>query len=133
MDVVRGRSGWKMASATFLGAFPSVRKEKMKRVMVSNAFRILRRLIHIDEPVSGLFDDILGALAAIERSDNRSLRAYEIVLASRILHSLGYWPTEVKDAEFLSGPIGEIKVDDILNDRVRIASVINASLRQTHL
>jgi recombinational DNA repair protein (RecF pathway) len=99
IDLVRGRSEWKLISAQSIDSFASLWRHPLKRRILAEHTHLLRRLIQGEERHELLFDEILRGLRFLSTVENKAeneaeLRAGELVLLVRMLSCLGYWSAQ---------------------------------------
>lgn len=132
-DLVRGKAGWRLTSAMLLAQYSNVGSSKDKRIALTQGFRLVARLVHMEEPVPGLFEDLADFLRIADRSSPEDVRSYELAFAARTLHRLGYWGSRETDPEVFAGALGNISPAYMKEHHRRIVSMINAALRASHL
>jgi len=103
IDLIRGKYGWKLISATPVASQRAVWRDDRKRHIVAGHMQLARRLIQGEEAHGVLFDDLLLGYKFIHSlSDEESLRDAELLLAARLLSRLGYWGEDAQLAPILS-------------------------------
>jgi DNA repair protein RecO len=91
-DLVRGRSGWKLISASPVHSFYDAWKSPLKRRILAGHAQLLRRLVQGEEGHEALFVHVRDGYHFISTMhDEESLRDAEILLTVRLLARLGYW------------------------------------------
>ncbi len=92
IDLIRGKHGWKLISATPITSHRSLWKEERKRRIIAGHMQLTRRLIQGEEPHPTLFDDLLRGYDFIySLHDEGALHDAELLLSVRLLSLLGYW------------------------------------------
>jgi hypothetical protein len=133
VDLVKGKGGWRITSATGRGAF--LRAPSARRIFFAFG-RLLTRLLAGEERHPELYDDVLlGLMYAEGLSDNSShLRAAEMLLVIRALFLLGYWGEKEEYRELLPpAPWSHETIARVVHERRQLLLLLNATLRDTHL
>jgi DNA repair protein RecO len=92
VDLIRGKHGWKLISASPISSFRDLWSEEQRRVITAQHASLLRRLIQGEEKHEQLFDDIISGLRFLSSvTDTESLRDAELLMVVRLLAKLGYW------------------------------------------
>ena len=97
VDLLEGRSGWRITSAQPITSHTDVWRHKAKREIVAQYMRLLTRFIQGEEEHAALFSDLLSALiylGSLEEGDD--LRMAELLMIVRALELLGYWGDKEK-------------------------------------
>jgi DNA repair protein RecO (recombination protein O) len=135
VDLIRGRHGWKLISATPISSFHELWKHEGRRRIAANHVELTRRLIQGEERHESLFDDIVSGLSFLSTLyDPESLKDAELLLVMRLLGSLGYWgepkdiPSTLQESTF-----GDSDLPTIRALRSQIVLHVNESLRSTQL
>jgi recombinational DNA repair protein (RecF pathway) len=104
-DLVRGRSGWKLISATPVSTnFESWKTPHKRRILAGHA-QLLRRLVQGEEEHAALFAHVRdGYLFIRDIGDEELLRDAEILLTVRLLARLGYWSLEDSLTPYATAP-----------------------------
>jgi DNA repair protein RecO len=132
-DLIHGKVGWRITSAVLSAEFPGVRKEKEKRVIAASGFRLVARLVHGEESVPAIFDDLIDFLSAVDTASLEDSHTFELLFAARVLGNLGYWKPMESDEGVFDGGLKDAPLAGIVADRSRFVASINEALRQTHL
>jgi DNA repair protein RecO len=131
MDYLRGKNGWKVTSALPKITFPNIYSQQMKRVLVAQQFRLLRRMVHGEERHQELYKHLMEMLYSIESAGDHELRPAELLFTIRLLAHLGYWGDS--HADLLHNPIESTLFSRVETDRRELIALINSALRMTHL
>lgn len=135
IDIIRGRHGWKLISATPISSFRDLWKEEEKRRIVAGHMQLTRRLVQGEEPHESLFDELLRGYRFVHTlRDKEQLRDTELLLAVRLLSLLGYWgnsPELAPATEKLGYNIEDLA--RLRQDRSAIISMVKNALDLTHL
>lgn len=92
IDLVRGKQTWRLISARPVDSLGDLWRHPSKRRILAHHTGLLERLIQGEERHEVLFDDILQGLVFLRTvSEERELRAAELLLVIRLLTHLGYW------------------------------------------
>lgn len=110
VTLVRGKSGWRITGAEAIQNLYSKTTTRDARAFLRNTFLLLRRVIHGETPHSAIFDDILSAENLCESIDPKRL---EIILAHRILYTLGYIALEGEKQEYAGQALTKEYIDTI--------------------
>lgn len=135
IDLIRGKYGWKLISATPISSQRALWESDQKRRIIAGHMHLARRLIQGEEAHASLFDDLLSGYEFIRSlTDEGSLRDAELLLAVRLLSLLGYWGEEsiLLPVFARSG----YHVDDlslIRTERNAIVAKVNHALHSTQL
>lgn len=135
VDLIRGKNGWKLISATPISSFRSLWVREDHRRIAANHVELTRRLIQGEERHESLFDDILQGLKFLSTlHDGESLRDAELLLVVRLLESLGYWGGHKDLAPLLSSvTYRDEDLPKIRRERSLITACVNDSLRSSQL
>jgi recombinational DNA repair protein (RecF pathway) len=85
--LVRGRSGWKITGAESMTNFYNVARTREARALTRDTLRLLRRLVHGEEPHVQLFD---GVVSILEPCEEGYETPHYLIGALRMLMALGY-------------------------------------------
>ena len=123
-DLVRGRDFWRLTSASKIGELENLPKSFEKFRIISNIARLLRRRLAGEEANQKFFDDLVSGLRGLESAKSGSeINNTEVVIVLQALAHLGY--------------VGSDKVSDLISQvelrKIEILSLINQTLRETHL
>lgn len=132
-DLVRGKAGWRVTSASLAEEFPFARRGKHVRVALAGGFRLVARLVHPEEPVPELFEDVRDFLSVLSVCSKENVLRYELVFAVRTLHRLGYWGAREIDPGVFNGKLSDISLALLERHRNHLVRSINDALRQSHL
>jgi DNA repair protein RecO len=135
VDLLRGKYGWKLISATPINSFHVLTRHDVRRRIAAEHLHLLRRLIQGEEKQEKLFEDLVAGLAMLgETSDREQLKDIELVLVVRLLHALGYWGEfSLSLPNFSEKPLGEIDLAAVRPLRHVIVSAVNHALESTQL
>ena len=124
VDLVRGKDFWRLGSGAKTGELENLLKRKEVFAVVSNISRLLKRLLPGEDVNPALFVDVIKGFSILETAASREeIQNAEIITVLRILADLGY--------------IGADKMSDLISQittkRIEILSLINQTLKETHL
>ena len=135
VDLIRGKHGWKLISATPISSYRELWGEERKRRIIAGHMQLTRRLIHGEEPHMSLFDDLLRGYDFVRSlRDDGALRDAELLLSVRLLAHLGYWGED----EVLAPVLARTAYDDadllLLRPlRSAIIAKVNSALHSSQL
>jgi DNA repair protein RecO len=141
VDLVRGREIWRVTNAKIISGkrsdlFEFLRSDlgNLKIKLLGNIFTLIKRLCRGEEKNPELFENLnqIYAFLEAENISATDLRNFECVAVLRILHSLGYIGGE-NFSVFVSSPIEGPMLKIAGQERAKIVSTINESLRESHL
>lgn len=103
LDLVRGKSGWKIISGAEDRAYAFIKKEGSAQKIFARACLLIVRLVHGEEQDQKLFEDLLSVAEFLEKNSlPQSLETYfETLLTLRVLVRLGYIDPAPYTADFL--------------------------------
>lgn len=105
IDLVEGKSGWRLISARPITSFRALWEDREKRRIAAELAALLKRLIQGEERHAELFEDILLGLSFLEGVEERHvLGDAELLLVVRLIAALGYWRAEERFAPLLALP-----------------------------
>jgi DNA repair protein RecO len=135
VDLIEGKYGWKLISATPISSFRHLWKHEGRRRILAQHATLLRRLIQGEERHEALFDEILKGLRALsEITDPELLKDIELYLVVRLLDSLGYWGGRLTPVPELISANGTLSDSSMLRPRRRELIVgINEALHSSQL
>jgi DNA repair protein RecO len=135
VDLIRGKYGWKLISATPIASFRVLWAHEARRRVAANHVELTRRLIAGEERHESLFDDLLSGLTFLSSLyDGELLRDAELLLVMRLLHSLGYWGGKAELSPLLETlHYADADLEKVRTERSTIVSCINDSLRSSQL
>ncbi|MBP9748319.1 MAG: hypothetical protein KBD17_01720, partial [Candidatus Pacebacteria bacterium] len=81
-----------------------------------------------------LFTDVMSGLLVLEKSkDEQELRNIEMIIVLRILNNLGYIGGGEDMQKLVRSPLEAGLVYEISEQRSKVLSLINKTLKETHL
>ena len=99
IDLVSGKSGWRLVSARPIDSFRESWDHAEKRRILARHAQLLRRLIQGEERHEKLFDDVLSSVYFLHSlTKDESLSDVELLMVVRLLDELGYWGKKEKFA-----------------------------------
>lgn len=139
IDLVRGKSGWRVISATAQENLASFSNDKRAHALgaIKRISCLLEKLLPDEEKNEELFSDVVLALRALKSDavSNESMQDFEVLLLMKILSRLGYWGEGAGFKSFLE-PF-EIDNPNTLASFMPVRStairLINESLKETQL
>ncbi|OGZ06482.1 MAG: hypothetical protein A2845_06215 [Candidatus Lloydbacteria bacterium RIFCSPHIGHO2_01_FULL_49_22] len=135
VDLIRGKYGWKLISATPIASFSELWSHAGRRRIAAEHLHLARRLIQGEERHELLFDDMLKGLTLLSTlADRESQKDAELLLVVRLLDALGYWG-EQKDLlpVFSSVTFSHEDLAKIRPMRTEIVAGVNRALDSTQL
>ncbi len=135
IDLIRGKYGWKLISATPINSQRALWGSDRKRRIIAGHMQLARRLIQGEEVHTTLFDDLLCGYEFIKSlTDEESLRDAELLLAVRLLSLLGYWGDDTQLAPVLLRSDYDIKnLAELRPLRTAIIARVNQALHSSQL
>ncbi|KKU78632.1 MAG: repair protein RecO protein [Parcubacteria group bacterium GW2011_GWA2_47_7] len=135
IDLIRGKYGWKLISATPISSFRELWSHAGRRRVAAEHLRLARRLIQGEEQHEVLFDDFLNGLTLISTLfDRESLKDAELLLVVRLLDALGYWGEQKElSLAFAGCTFTEDDLAKIRPHRSAIVAGVNRALDSTQL
>lgn len=127
--LIRGKRGWRAA-----GAAPLAHLTAQGSVVFARLARLLERLIAGEDKNEYLYSALVEAHAALARGTAERFPAIELICVARVLHALGYLPSESVSAALLTAvPYGEEHFAEAEKKRERILASINQALAAAQL
>lgn len=134
VDLVQGKDFWRVTSATKTDVLEEITKKSENLAVFFNIARLLKRLLAGVEPNQELFADVLNGLCVLEKSQNEEeLRNIEMILVLRILNNLGYIGGNDAMQRLVKSPLEADLIFEIGEQRSKVLSLINKTLKETHL
>lgn len=135
IDLIRGRHGWKLISATPITSFRDIWGHPGRRHVAAQHLRLVRRLIQGEEPHDTLFDELLRGFHLLSSIDeHETLKDAELLLVVRLLNALGYWGEQQMFFPVVDGVlISEENLKQMRPLRTRILTEVNQALLSTQL
>jgi len=88
VSLVKGRSGWRIGSVEAVGNPFLAARQRKERAYVSSIIALLRRYIHGEQQMHGVYDDVKNSLSS--RALKYDLDLLRQLFTIRLLHTLGY-------------------------------------------
>lgn len=139
VDVVRGKSGWRVVSAQNVTDYTRMLQRENKQdcfFMIVRISSLLKRLLKGEEKNEELFDEIIRTFSLLQEQNltREQIFNLEVIIVMRVLRSLGYWGENETFSPFLEGDIIEHKLLEKINKTKSLAvKEINKSLLETQL
>ena len=134
VDLVQGKDFWRLTSAMKTNELEEITKQPKNLAVFSNIARLLKRLLAGIEPNPELFTDVMSGLLVLEKSkDEQELRNIEMIIVLRILNNLGYIGGGEDMQKLVRSPLEAGLVYEISEQRSKVLSLINKTLKETHL
>lgn len=134
VDLVQGKDFWRVTSATKTNMLGEITKKTENLAVFANVARLLKRLLAGVEPNQELFTDLLNGLFVLEKSESsEDLRNIEMIIVLRILNNLGYIGGSDTLQRLVRSPLESDLVFEISKHRSQVLSLINKTLKETHL
>jgi DNA repair protein RecO len=138
VSIVRGKEWWRVVNAVpILNLFTEYKSKKYLVYTFARIFRLLRRLIPEEEKNEPLFTLIIDAIDYIKdhAEEPKQVVVFEYIIALRILNLLGYvsLQTQPELQQFISEPLSEALIQKGEPYTKQFVTLINASIRESHL
>jgi len=149
IDLVRGKSGWRVTSAqserdftglhleTSLAEAKTRRERKEVMGVLGRTSLLLLRLLNGEEKDEELFQNVLTSFSALQEEglSPESIKNTEILLVMNILHRLGYWGEDKILSPFIAMHTKERlhTFSTFAPLRTRAIEKINESLKESQL
>ena len=135
IDLVSGKSGWRLISARPIESFRGTWDNSEKRRILARQAQLLRRLIQGEERHERLFVDVLHGINFLHNlSDDKSLPDAELLMVVRLLDELGYWGEKEAFAPLLNDKAwNDGSLEYVRLVRPRLLSEVNNSLQSSQL
>ncbi len=134
VDLVQGKDFWRVTSATKTNMLEQITKQPENFAVFANVARLLKRLLAGVEPNPELFNDLLSGLFVLEKSTTEEeIRNIEMMIVLRMLNNLGYIGGSDALQRLVKSPLEADLVFEISKQRSHVLSVINKTLKETHL
>ncbi|OHA27002.1 MAG: hypothetical protein A3C06_04525 [Candidatus Taylorbacteria bacterium RIFCSPHIGHO2_02_FULL_46_13] len=135
VNLVKGRSGWRLTNARLEKNHYQARHGDPMRVMIlARVFSLLRRMLHGEEQNKQLFDAVAGGLAFLESAQDISLPEVELVIVLRILYHLGYVGSSPSfSSALVNGVWDTTLLSEAVRERRAVLRSVNESLKASHL
>jgi recombinational DNA repair protein (RecF pathway) len=131
VNLVRGKSGWKVTGAEAYENYYTHASSREERALVRDMLRLLRRLVHGEEAVLKLYDELVCALHTIPK-ERESVHA--LIFALRALHLLGYLASTDQLSNVLDVRVLYRDLYDVVGSReVQFRTYVEKALTETHL
>ncbi len=134
VDLVQGKDFWRVTSATKTNQLEDITKQPENLKIFANIARLLKRLLAGVEPNEALFTDVLNGLLVLEKLDKKQdLQNTEVIIVLRILNNLGYIGGGDSIENLIKSPFEADLVIESREHRAKVLSLINKTLKETHL
>lgn len=135
IDLVSGKSGWRLISARPVNSFRDSWSHAEKRRILARQAQLLRRLIQGEEQHEKLFDDVLfGVHFLHDLALDTYLPEAELLMVVRLLDQLGYWGKKEMFAPlFKEGAWNHESLGYIRGARSLLLLEVNSSLQSSQL
>lgn len=134
VDLIQGKDFWRVTSATKTNLLENITKQKENFKIFANIARLLKRLLAGVEPNEDLFIDVLNGLFILEKLDKKQdLQNLEVIIVLRILNNLGYIGEGDSLENLIKSPFETDLVLQSSEHRTKVLSIINKTLKETHL
>ncbi len=92
IDLIQGKYGWKLISASPINSHSHLWLHPEKRRIIAEYTHLMRRLIQGEERHPHLFEDTMQGLEFLASlSETEQLEDAELLMVARLLARLGYW------------------------------------------
>lgn len=135
IDVIQGKYGWKLISASPVSSLRHLWVHREKRRIIASYTHLMRRLIQGEERHANLFEDTMEGLQFLDSlTETEQLEDAELLLVARLLARLGYWGAhEGLFPELESISYNTRELDRIRPLRSAILGGVNEALRSSQL
>lgn len=134
IDLVRGKDFWRLTSGTKTAELQNICKRAGALAIILNISRLLKRLLPGEDANPALFTDLIKGFSILEKlNTEEELRNIEMVVVLRILHNLGYIGKNKMLDELVESPLESSLIFEVTKKRIAILSLINQTLKETHL
>lgn len=134
VDLVQGKDFWRVTSASKTNMLEDITSRRENLAIFSNIARLLKRLLAGVEPNPELFSDVLNGLLVLEKTTEvEEMRNIEAIMVLRILNNLGYIGGGEALHNFIKSPFEDKLVFELSKHRASVLSLINKTLKETHL
>lgn len=131
VTLIRGRVGWKVASAEPLNNFYSLTTHRISRALVRDTVLLLRRVMHGEVAHPQIFDDVIQVFSHVEAHEHIVMRT---ILFTRILFALGYIAPTILHEQFLNGQFPFSQLNTISKGAIAdLQGLIDNALTQSQL
>lgn len=90
VSLIKGKTGWRIGSVDTQGNLFGTALTRAARGSVVRLLKLLRRLLHGEDPHPALYEEIVLALEYLAQSDIPHRSTAEEVIQARVLYELGY-------------------------------------------
>ena len=131
VELIRGRSSWRLVSAE--SASTTFQDEKAK--MYKRVGNLIRRLVHGEEKNEKLFLAFSDLNAFLTESglSNEEINILELISVARVLSALGYWGGNDIPEKFLKEPLKKELLPEAQTESEKLTIAVNRALRESHL
>lgn len=135
IDLVSGKSGWRLVSARPMNSFRDSWDHAEKRRILARQAQLLRRLIQGEEQHEKLFDDVLSGVNFLQHlTEDTYLPEAELLMVVRLLDQLGYWGKKEMFAPLFHDGVWNHKTLGYVRDvRPLLILEVNSSLQSSQL
>lgn len=135
IDLVSGKSGWRLISARPVNSFRDSWSHMEKRRILARQAQLLLRLIQGEEQHEKLFDDVLLGIHFLQHLTlDTYLPEAELLMVVRLLDQLGYWGKKEAFAPlFKEGAWNHESLGYIRSARSLLLLEVNSSLHSSQL
>ncbi|OGZ08447.1 MAG: DNA repair protein RecO [Candidatus Lloydbacteria bacterium RIFCSPHIGHO2_02_FULL_54_17] len=135
IDLVEGKSGWRLISARPISSFRSLWEDSAKRRIAAELTLLVRRLIQGEERHAELFEDILLGLSFLDDIEEKHvLPDAELLLVVRLVALLGYWKEADRFAPLFRIPAYSLETLRAIPPlREELLKGVNHALQSSHL
>ena len=132
VDLIQGRTGWKITTAVPITS-TLYNLSSVQCAVFARACVLVQRLCRGEEENTPLYELMRSTPDQLSSVDASRLKSFEIFIIIRILFYLGYWDSDDESRTVVESSWGDEVCEHI--DRVRISLVrrINQSLKESHL
>ncbi len=132
-SLVKGKTYWRLVSARPIHDLNS--KKSLSTPSRIRSLQLIGKLAPESEPLPGLFSELVAAYSYTSRAhpNKTAMESVEVLIALKILHSLGYWGESMVDASLVKSSFDELSIKKIEDSKKTIIRELNKSLQATGL
>jgi DNA repair protein RecO (recombination protein O) len=135
LSLVRGREKWRIVGAEKIRGGEELFSRQDHFGLLSNIFRLLKRLCAGEESNRPLFDHLVQGFEFLSGNslDADAVRNFECLMVLKILHFLGYIREDEKIGVLISSPLSFELIAEAGKIRSSLIGEINNSIRASQL
>lgn len=135
ISFVRGKSGWRITSASPIKNLYSETKEVGKQKTIGRILAVILRLVYGEEKNENLYKCIMSGLNSISNASLDKILTIELLLMARIMYILGYISKDTLSTDIFSDPlvVEENTLNYVFNNSTEITTLVNKGLKESQL